>query len=140
MRHILQQIAYGIKKTANVLVLVFVLVGSFAVGFMGVGYPAFSQIGTHLPVFGGRIGAVVYCPCSAGYVDIVTVPKVATVYVQPGVSRVYMYYMNFRPGVWTLGDYTPGSGQCLIYAVSGCVTYNVQGTVRQTGTSLTIAQ
>lgn len=127
----------AVLKILNVCGLVLVLVGSFGVGFAGTTYPVWGQMGPTLPVFGGVIVSVLYCPCSGGYIDYVGPPRMATVYVQEGLTLQFSWYLSATPGVWTLGDYFPGQGQCRVYSpYSGCNDVYAQGTERQNGTSL----
>lgn len=85
--------------------------------------------------FGGQIKSVFYCTCSNNILLTIGPPNGGSLIYQPGGTRLYAYGQVFRPGPWTLGNYSPG-GACLVYVGVGCAAIGSQGTIKSTGTSL----
>lgn len=92
--------------------------------------------------FGGMSTYVFYCTCSfniAVTINDLTVgssnPSPLTLIFQPGATTLYPYGQIFRPGVWTLGLWSPG-GLCSYYVGKGCDVYDTDGTMSMVGTSL----
>lgn len=131
MRDILQKI--GILSA-----LLFILLGSFGIGFVGVMYPhlmVYAQ--PYPPHVGGIIGTVLPCLCSAGYIDYVGPPRPGAVYVQEPISIQFEWYQSARPGPWTLANYLPDGGHCMVVSPhSGCNSVPALGTVTIQGTSM----
>src|SRR3989344_6151209 len=49
---------------------------------------------------------------------------------------LYAYYVFELPGIWHLGQYTPGGEMCWMYVGEGCVWNPVIGSTFMMGTSL----
>lgn len=89
--------------------------------------------------FGGQIMGFYPCLCSKNwifYIRDVRYQFLPLVF-QPGVTIVHKMYSP-RPGVNSLGNYTPGTGICLVPIGSGCGPLPTAGTIFNIGTSLAI--
>jgi len=77
--------------------------------------------------FGGRLGGVFYCTCSASLLlfiqDYKTGSPLALVY---GVGSKLLTGSPY--GLYQLGDYSSG-GQCRVYVGVGCVTIPTNGLI-----------
>jgi len=83
--------------------------------------------------FGGLVFNVIWCTCSVGAVVQVGPPVGGSFWVNPS-TVVFPFFRIPSPGVWLLGDYTPG-GACLIFVGKECVPVPVTGTILFVGTS-----
>lgn len=84
-----------------------------------------------LPPFGGPIIGVLDCSCSGNVkvdiLDLRTGLPISLIF-QPGVSRLNSWFNIHTLAVMTLGTYVYG-GQCKVYAVVGCNSVPVIGTI-----------
>lgn len=94
---------------------------------------ASAQLGT-LP-FGGFVAGVVYCTCSPGAIVNVGPPRGGSFLYVPGATQVFQFFQIPRPGVWLLGNYSPGVGACLVFVGKGCAPIPHQGLITIVGTS-----
>jgi hypothetical protein len=91
--------------------------------------------------FGGFSYFVFYCTCSGGiavhFTDLTIPPMTGglPLLFQPGISFLYPFGQIYRPGVWILGLWTPGS-ICLYFAGKGCSVWPTVGTMMFVGTSM----
>jgi len=120
------------------------LVGSIAVAFVVLNFfaaaPAKNSLAQSSEIpFGGLRFFTLECTCSANFLlyilDYANHSVLALVY-QPGGSMLYSYFNIYA--TYLKGSYTPGAGQCQIYAGTSCSQVNSDGQLGSmpgTGTS-----
>lgn len=123
------KLPFTIRKKPLILGLVIMVTLVVSFGF-------WSKPSKAIIPFGGPILSVAYCPCSQNLVVTIGPPSGGVFTYQPGVTIVDAFYQIFRPGPWTLGNYTPGAA-CLMYIVVGCAPQAFPiGTINEVGTSI----
>ena len=87
-------------------------------------------------VFGGIVQTSIFCTCSGGFLLTLGPPTTKQLMWYPGTPQFANAQLP-RPGVWTLGLYSPG-GVCTMYVGKGCAPSGAPvGTIGPiTGTSL----
>lgn len=124
---------YIFKQDLTQIVLIITLLLSFLF-FVFLNNPNTAQ--AQLVPFGGKITAVVPCPCSASYMVYVGPPVSATVMYVPSMTKLYPFYQISRPGPWVLGIYYPGTTYtCLVYSITGCTSVGSAPIINIVGTS-----
>ena len=124
-------------KKVNSLFLVFLIV-LIVVSFSTLPFTA-KAIG--FTPFGGFVVSMLPCTCSGNFwlqmsPFFFPTPGAGALVYQPGGTIVYAHYVIPVPGVWLLGDYTPGVQACYQYVGVSCVPIPSFGVIHQTGTSL----
>ena len=100
---------------ATYIIIVAFLFSAFFYRVLAIGLP-----------FGGFVASSIPCTCSAGFLLTVVPfpPPIGGQFVYQIGTPQLAWFMLPSPGVWTLGEYSPG-GICLIFIGKGCAPIGV---------------